>query len=157
MVFVVLVGACSAPRSAPLTDAQVIKKFTTHRQAFVRLVDAVTTDPRIASVDIEEDGSYRVSPGGVPKAKVDQVVAAARALGVRYVGVPPPSGDGRYVQFLVSAAGLSVAGTAKSLVYSEGPVEGNAVPDTDTRRPSGGILIVHRKIAENWYVQKVSN
>jgi len=152
-----LVASCSAPGPALLTDQQVIELFTTHRSVFVRLVDMATTEPRIGSVDIEEGGTYRVSPGGVPKSKVDQVVTHARELGVHYIGVPPPDGQGRYVQFGVSTRGISLAGTAKSLVYSEGPMAGEAVGNTDDLKPSDGMQIVYRKIADNWYIKTVAN
>jgi hypothetical protein len=152
-----LIAACTRSAETTPSDAWIIQSFDQRREDFSRLVDVVTTEPQVASADIEKDGTYRISPGGLPPAKIDHVVTATRALGVLHVGVPPVEPGTRNVQFLLSAAGLSTSGTSKSLVYSEGPMEGEAVADTDTTQPTSGLLVIHRKIAEHWYILKVSN
>lgn len=152
-----LIAACARSAETTLSDASIMHNFNKHREDFARLVDVVTTEPQVASVDIDENGSYRISPGGLPPAKIEQVVNGVRALGVLHVGVPPVEPGTRSVQFLLSAAGLSVSGTAKSLIFSEGPMEGEVVADTDTPRPTSGLQVIHRKIAEHWYILKVSN
>jgi len=140
-----------------MSDADVIYRFNTHREEFVRLANIVTETPQVTSVDIEKDGSYRVSPGGLASHRIDKVVAASRTLGVLHIGVPPISGGDRYVGFILSASGLSVGGTAKSLVFSELEMDGEAVTDTDASKTVPGLAIRHRRIAEHWYIEKVSN
>ncbi|MDZ4108041.1 MAG: hypothetical protein U1E18_00380 [Brevundimonas sp.] len=145
------VGACAG--EPVRTDAEIINMLQQDRSGFEQAVRLITMDPPVREMRMRR-GELEVTPAGI---------APERRLWLRdFMGLHGLESIEHFrgVSFTVSAAGLSVSGQVKKLVFEPtGRVTeagaGSFVSDTDgavaaERRRS---ILAYRDLGDGWFIR----
>ncbi len=131
-------------------DAELIDNFRAHRAEFDRLLGMVHADEKLLRVDVDWTSPENPQEAGVSPERVEEYRRMFRKLGVRR-GFNAFGGRD-YVEFMTSAKGLSIGGSAKGYAYSTRRPE-LIVDDLDRHRArQTSSFTAYRHIEGDWYL-----
>lgn len=145
----VMLGAC-AP--SPPADQEIIALHEAHAGDFDRAVAVLFAEPAITRMERKGD-IWIVTPSDAPADRVTWLGEFMDRTGISVADAADPRG--RRVKFVFYAAGLSISGQMKSLIYTELPPDGEVVADTDAAvaEDDRRWRLLIRPVATSWYIE----
>jgi hypothetical protein len=142
-------------------DADALAQFASNRACYEYVVQVMRSESTVTRVELTNDGKLTVSPTRPSTLDIEGLRTVMIQGNISAFAGPERQGSDVYVGIPISSSGLSVSGSFKSFIHTEGSVsECVSTSDTDQYMrgvSSSGFSCAYRRIGRNWYLLHTQN